>query len=227
MQADCNATVVSEAMATGACSRCMTRLPDGGARCKSCGTSFCSAGCLEDAGAEHAAECPALAMLRRMGHRLSSDLESARLLLRTLARRAVEAAAQDGEVHWRDVDTLLTHSEQVRRGDPALHKAVTSDAALLISILPPPVARGVSADDIALLLLRIKFNSHPILDSLGSTRVGLGLFPAAALANHACSFNAVVAFAPGGGVLSLRAVRAIRADENICYSYIDPLQPRR
>ena len=97
MQAECYATVLSEAMSADACSRCMTRLPAGGARCRGCGTRFCSDSCLQDAGAEHAAECPALAALESVGGRLNSDLESARLLLRVVARRAVEAAAEDGE----------------------------------------------------------------------------------------------------------------------------------
>ena len=226
MQADCYATVVSEA--ADACSRCMTKLPSGGARCQSCGTRFCAESCLEDAGAEHAAECPALATLKSVHHRLSSDLESVRLALRVLARRAVEAhAPDDGEVHFCDVDALLTHAQDVASVTPALSKATAADGKVLLSLLPPPVSKGLTSNHVTLLLLRIKFNSHPISDSTGSSRVGLGLYPAAALMNHSCAFNAVCTYSPGGGVLNVRAVRDVEKDEAVCYSYIDPYQPRR
>jgi len=227
MAADCYASVVSEPMAAEACSRCMARLPTGGVRCRGCATCFCAASCLEDAGPEHAAECPSLALLQSAGERLSTDRESVRLLLRVLARRAVEAAAPDGEADFRDVETLLAHKEQVDRATPLLSKAAVADGQLLLSMLPPPVAKGLQATDVTRLLLRIKFNSHPIYDSAGSSRIGLGLYPAAALMNHACAFNAVCSFAPGGAVLNVRAVRAIEPGEQVCYSYIDPYQARR
>ena len=227
LQADCYATVTAETMTMDACSRCMARLPGGGARCKGCGTHFCAASCLEEAGPEHAAECPALVALKSFDGRLSSDLESVRLTLRVLARRAVQAVAGEGEVHWSDVDILLSHHEQVERKIPALSRSTSADGKLLLSILPPPVAKGITARDVASLLLRIKFNSHPIYDSGGTSRIGLGLYPVAALMNHACAFNAVCSFAPGGAVLNVRAVRAIEPGEHVCYAYIDPYQPRR
>jgi hypothetical protein len=173
MTSECYATVVSEAMLTDACSRCMARLPEGGARCKGCGTHFCKASCLDDAGPEHAAECSAIAGLKLVHQHLSSDIESVRLLLRILARRAVEASAEDGLVHWRDIETLLSNSETVRKQTPTSVSTITADAKLLFSLLPPPVATGLSDKDLLLLLLRIKYNSHPVYDSTGSTRIGM------------------------------------------------------
>jgi hypothetical protein len=173
MTSECYATVVSEAMLTDACSRCMARLPEGGARCKGCGTHFCNASCLDDAGPEHAAECSAIAGLKLVHQHLSSDIESVRLLLRILARRAVEASAEDGLVHWRDIETLLSNSEAVRKQTPTSVSTITADAKLLFSLLPPPVATGLSDQDLLLLLLRIKYNSHPVYDTTGSTRIGM------------------------------------------------------
>lgn len=132
-----------------------------------------------------------------------------------------------GELHWRDVDILLAHSDDVAAQTPAVRTAVTADGRMLHSLLPPPVVQGLTARDVAELLLKIKFNAHPIMDSVGASRVGLGLYPAAALVNHACDFNAVLSFAPGGAVLSVRAARSLREGEAVCYAYIDPLQPRR
>ncbi|KAJ1473416.1 hypothetical protein T484DRAFT_1836266 [Baffinella frigidus] len=111
----------------------------------------------------------------------------------------------------------------------------------------------LSAEAAAELLLRIRYNSFPIADSAGAAEIGLGLYPAAALLNHSCAPNGALAFAAGGGALSVRAVVDIAAGEEagcalvfaagggalavravvdiaagdeVTFSYIDPLQPR-
>ena len=45
--------------------------------------------------------------------------------------------------------------------------------------------------------------------------------------NHACAFNAVCTYSPGGAVLNVRAVQDIEQGQPVCYAYIDPYQPRR
>ncbi len=53
------------------------------------------------------------------------------------------------------------------------------------------------------------------------------MYPAAAVVNHACSFNTVRSFSAGGAAFVLRAVRDLEIGEQVSYSYIDPYQPRR
>jgi hypothetical protein len=74
MRAECYATVVSDAMDATLCSRCFRE--EARSRCVGCKSVFCSDECLQEAGAEHAAECYALSRLP--GLTLSTDGESAR-----------------------------------------------------------------------------------------------------------------------------------------------------
>lgn len=85
----------------------------------------------------------------------------------------------------------------------------------------------------------------------GAGEIGLGLYPAAALANHACAPSCALTFTPGGGALVLRALRDLapgdevarprprapsqsaegvmhagRGGEQATFAYVDPLQPR-
>jgi len=76
------------------------------------------------------------------------------------------------------------------------------------------------------LLLRIKFNAHPILDMASNTRrVGVGLYPAAALVNHSCYPNTVYHHVNQGRTLVFRAIRDIAPGEEVTYAYIELCQP--
>lgn len=138
LTSDCYATVVAADKVSALCGRCMGtgggRAP---MRCATCGTRFCDQRCLDDAGAEHVAECGALAAIGKLQGRLSCDSDSARLALRALARCALEAGPEDGEVHWVDVHALLSHRAAAERS--ALWKQRLADAELLLQLLPPPV----------------------------------------------------------------------------------------
>eukprot|EP00282_Hemiselmis_andersenii_P011867 CAMPEP_0114138846 /NCGR_PEP_ID=MMETSP0043_2-20121206/16544_1 /TAXON_ID=464988 /ORGANISM="Hemiselmis andersenii, Strain CCMP644" /LENGTH=201 /DNA_ID=CAMNT_0001232851 /DNA_START=21 /DNA_END=622 /DNA_ORIENTATION=- len=105
MRAECYATVVAEDDDQH-CSRCLSEGCK--ARCIGCGSKFCSDECLQDAGAEHAAECFALSRLRSTTLK-ATDPETARLALRCLARRGVEAPPAPGDLHFRDVEDLMSH----------------------------------------------------------------------------------------------------------------------
>lgn len=111
--------------------------------------------------AEHAAECYALSKLQSIPLSHDTDFESARLALRCLARRAVEAPASD-DLHFRDVEDLLTHRLATLRS--SMLASVSTDAQLLIPLLPFPCA-DVGVKGLTELLLRIKFNAHPVRDS--------------------------------------------------------------
>jgi hypothetical protein len=54
-------------------------------------------------------------------------------------------------------------------------------------------------------------------------RIGLYLHPYAALINHSCSYNAVIGF--DGDELFVKAIRPIKADEQVFISYIDATNP--
>lgn len=89
------------------------------------------------------------------------------------------------------------------------------------------IARDMVADaDIASLLLRLKFNVHPVLDAVSQRRVGLGLYPAACYLNHSCDPNAVAHTVNGGSIIVFRSIRPIPVGTPVTYSYIDLYQDR-
>ena len=80
-----------------------------------------------------------------------------------------------------------------------------------------PLIRGATA--FALLVKRV-LNAHGI-----SNGKGWMIVPSASFFNHSCSPNAKVLIAPNG-MLSVRALKPIRKDEEILISYVDPSRSR-
>lgn len=71
-------------------------------------------------------------------------------------------------------------------------------------------------EEVAGLLLRIKFNAHPVIDTEASNiRVGLGVYPAGCYMNHSCRPNSVVHTINGGNILVVRSLRPIAAGEQV------------
>lgn len=150
------------------------------------------------------------------------------LLNRARAEREPVAESERGrgvqrEADWQDVMALATHDH-----DPALRvaalQAAREAAAVLadwLGTLPPTLAQE---NVLAGLLLRIRLNAHPVVNGYGQ-RVGLGLYPMAALVNHSCLPN-VTAAAVQGRTIVMRALRALRAGEQVCSAYVDVYQPR-
>ena len=150
--------------------------------------------------------------------------------------QAAESLKHARGVHYklsfRDIADLVSHSEQLRQ-QPEACAALTSSAQLLRRALgPAPAAApadsvlGTLTTEAAVdLLLRIKYNAHPIHDAAThSKKVGLGVFPAACYINHGCSANVVYCHVNQGRTIVFRALRPIDAGEQVVYSYIDPYQ---
>lgn len=128
-----------------------------------------------------------------------------------LARAVLESGRHERVGH-----ALLSHREHVAPGHLALwHQA----ARVLCAVLPP--ARAAEEDAVVELLLAIKANAHRVLDSDTASRaVGLGLFPAACMLNHACVPAAVLHFRDGGRMLHARTLVALPAGSAVTYSYL-------
>lgn len=75
---------------------------------------------------------------------------------------------------------------------------------------------AVSVDVVVILAAQVNSNAYAISDMSCTGRrggnIGFGLFPFAAMLNHACSPNCAFAGAPGG-TLTIRAIRPIAAGE--------------
>jgi len=95
---------------------------------------------------------------------------------------------------------------------------------------PPPFA-GLPLPSLATLTslcCRINNNSHAISDLVpGTNRVlGIGLFPATALLNHACYPNCIFVGSQGAS-MRVRTLRKVKRGEELTVPYIDLYMPRR
>jgi hypothetical protein len=90
-----------------------------------------------------------------------------RLALRALAQRSLEGAPADLKQHWTDVETLESHLETVQGLPSKLLGQLMSDGKLLFDLLSPDVARGITAAEVSMLLLRIKYNAFALINSDG------------------------------------------------------------
>ena len=107
-----------------------------------------------------------------------------------------------------------------------VREMVCLPVATFDSFLPrTPLVRAVR--DLAALLLRLKYNVHPVVSDTAQQRVGIALFPAACYLNHSCDPNAVAHTVNGGNIIVFRSLRPIPAGEPVTYAYIDLYQTRQ
>lgn len=141
----------------------------------------------------HAAECARVAAFNQVKDQLVVHENTGRLALRMLAKRSVQGIPTDGKAHWCDVQSAQDHSARVASLPSKLSANMEADGHLLFSLLPLPVASGLTAAaDVILLLLKIKCNSNSVFvrdmythDNDGSTFCAiLGL-----TINHSCSLT--------------------------------------
>eukprot|EP00960_Hanusia_phi_P036708 752477-Hanusia_phi.AAC.3 len=172
-------TVVSVERLRDICSHCMKAIDGGkGFACSRCGTIFCKQDCLEAAGAQHTLECSVLHARKCFNGRLLTDDETQRLAIRCLSRKLLEAKASLDELHFDNVSELLCHETELQ--DSMEWRDKLSDAKSILSWFPA-VSGGPTLVEVARLLLRIKFNAHPITNGrLTSVYRGAKLMPVTA-----------------------------------------------
>ena len=92
-------------------------------------------------------------------------------------------------LRYADCRDLDHHGSLLRRGGGKARHALGTSAR----VLRQGLGEEAAIDDVEAtrLLLRVKYNAHPVLDGgTQSRRVGLGLYPAACYLNHSCFPNA-------------------------------------
>lgn len=159
---------------------------------------------------------------------IDEDADSARAAARDLGALHVHAAAcapgAEVGVAAHEAGALL--ARLVREEAPTAASHLSGAAANVVAASWHATAGG--ADALALLcahiLLAVRFNAHPVRDAR-LVECGNGLFPAAALANHACEPSAV-ALSIKGHELAIVSLRAAAQGEEVTLAYVDPCQPR-
>jgi hypothetical protein len=172
---------------------------------------------------------------------LKTDTEMLRLAAAILTRTEADTVASDAKneergVHYAmsfsDVEDLVSHSQHMRKHAEELQILQQSAQMLRRALGPIPAAAApdsvlgtLTTDTVVGVLLRIKYNAHPVLDVVDRNRkIGLGLFPAACYINHGCSANVAYSHTREGRTIVFRALRHINAGEEIVYSYVQEYQ---
>ncbi|XP_036449222.1 histone-lysine N-methyltransferase SMYD3 isoform X2 [Colossoma macropomum] len=185
-------------------------------RCSQCKTArYCSVQCQKEAWPEHKSECPCL---KRVHPRIPTD--SVRLTARIIFRLLSDPAADAEELYSvaEHQPHLEDKSDEQREG--LAHLCSTLMLYLGQENADPSLPNGLTPIG---LLARVTCNCFSI--SNGELQdVGVGLYPSMSLLNHDCRPNCVVVFL--GRRLQLRAVRNIRANEELTISYTEVLAPR-
>ncbi|CAM9330294.1 unnamed protein product [Chrysoparadoxa australica] len=247
MKAEAAGAVVRDKAYERACHRCCRGVREGLAiRCDGCKAAYyCTRRCLsEHASAQHQYLCQPLELLhqRKQGDGKTQDLEAVRLVMDLLARWACfpDCAPKQRQL----VESLTAHEEG--RQVQVLQEALLHSQALHGLLHPDLLGQVCQGQDqpgsqsikrLALLLMRIRYNSYPV-DTTGGVMVPqavLSLFPEAAMLNHSCQPNvathsAVCNSGGGSGIkicLVVRSCSPLAAGEELCMSYLQDLVKSR
>ncbi|KAL4871940.1 hypothetical protein BDV12DRAFT_183489 [Aspergillus spectabilis] len=136
-----------------------------------------------------------------------------RMVLRTRARKNPYS-----EEELEAFQSLETHICDIREGNNMQWERIslTSKAVKEYS------KTEMEEEEISAYGAKLDLNSFNLTNALYD-RLGLYLHPYAALINHSCNYNAIVAF--DGPQLYIKAIRPIAKDDQISISYIDTTFP--
>ena len=208
--------------------------------CPSCKiVHYCSTRCKRADAENHAHECSPLAQKRSALSKLQpSPIAALRNECEPNSIGRYGGLLLAVRCLWRRHDSDGSDSFHDRLFDHLAQGPVTTDdeylgelAAKTPNLLPP----NVTASRVASLLGALRINmisiaSHrhvqhsPELE--GNTIIGVGCYPKAAILNHSCVPNCVLAYV-GGSKLHVRTTRRIDQGEELCHSYADLAQPTR
>ncbi|CAM9628181.1 unnamed protein product, partial [Laminaria digitata] len=119
---------------------------------------------------------------------------------------------------WRNLHSLMHHRETM---SPSWI-TVTREAAEDLMQIVPEWAR-TEVEEVVELACRVNVNAHGFGDdSKPNSVIGVGLFPFAAMVNHACRPNCT--FVYHGGKLVVRTLEGVSAGTELSVCYIDLLQ---
>ncbi|EGZ09981.1 hypothetical protein PHYSODRAFT_523060 [Phytophthora sojae] len=209
LRAPALATVLLPALWDSHCHKCFasgTRL----SRCGRCNTAFyCSKACQQaDWKPDHRKECKVLAQLAQLG--LRNDQTADVLLLGRVLRREDAEGLQPKELVW--------YEEDMEDQELMLLAALAQKLEL--------VDGSYSMDEMLRMLSRFRNNNFSICDEL-LLEQGAGCFPLGAMINHSCDPNCAITFVPKTLEMEFRAMRPIKAGEEITQTYVDVALPRR
>jgi len=216
------------------CSMCFGR-PEGRRllRCPRCAlAAYCTADCQRADWADHRAECP---FLRTLGRHVPAEACVALLLGRVVRGTHLGTHPRaDGE--GAVIATPLMHSRadvRALRGTGGTPSALALQVLALARqhLLPP----SVTDDEALAYLAAFEANNFSPTDA-HLEPVGFGVYPAAALLNHACRPTCTISYVFAGGdaaiipphlrsSLLVRTLLDLQPGDELTHSYCDPTLP--
>ncbi|KAL4623869.1 histone-lysine N-methyltransferase SMYD3 [Arapaima gigas] len=212
------AHIVSKQAMKTTCEKCFAR-KETLLRCSRCKTAhYCNAACQRKAWSEHKRECKCLrSLLPRIPGTVN---DSVRLVARVIFRLLDPKPSAAEELY--SLVELESHISDISMDKMEGLKELCTMLLLYLkeevndmSQLPPNL-------DPINLFARVTCNCFTISDG-ELKEAGVGLYPSMSLLNHDCEPNCVVMFQ--GIQLHLRAIRDIKALEELTISYIDVMMP--
>ncbi|KAG7399089.1 SET and MYND domain-containing protein 3 [Phytophthora boehmeriae] len=193
------------------CHKCFSNTPSL-SRCGRCRTAYyCSRACQQqDWQPDHRRECKRLAQLASLG--LRSDQVVDVLLLGRVMRRTGQ------EVDGVSPLDLVWYQEDMMDQELLLLAGLAQKLEL--------VDGGNSIEQLQRMLSRFRNNNFSICDEL-LLEVGAGCFPLGAMVNHSCDPNCAVTFVSKALKMEFRAMKPIKAGEEVTQTYVDIALPRR
>ena len=227
------AGVVVDPFVSSICAACFGACTSVAVVCSKCHQSrYCSKRCMQTH-AIHPYECDSLRLLPSLG--VQGESAPLRVIIRAMLQGNLEEQALADEKKklaqrnpllrdWRprpgcslsDVRGLMTHADKLPQDTL---QAIMRVMDLLGRVVPAGVWGPDGANRALELYLQTKVNAYYITD-LNRTIVGLGLFAAASCLNHSCLPTCSYHFGPGGSIC-IRTLRAVKAGEELSYSYMD------
>ena len=190
-------------------------------RCGRCKwVRYCGQSCQRGDWALHKHECPALAENSDSPLRRLADGPAADVLLagRCLWRRHGVTDPSPEDKAFDAMERATPTQDEKRLGQLAADTP---------GLLPPLDDGNIDAffspsDIVAKLIASFARNNFGCLNDLLSV-VGAGCYPDAALLNHSCAPNCVLAF--DGAHLEIRTIKPVEKSEELTHSYVDLCQP--
>lgn len=200
--------------------------------CTTCqGVKYCSEACQQRNKWLHKLECPMIGKFKAAGNTLPTFTLAVVHLLLIYTHDLMNAGAK---VRWDAVIDLVSHMDSMRRlsswSDTQIQAAIALKACQLdqqnldlatkllcivshISSLEEPDRNSNLAS------FQVDVNAFELTNSNDDRPLGLCLEPCLALFNHSCEPNAIIK--SEGRIVSLRALKSIKKDQEICIQYID------
>ncbi|KAM0791081.1 hypothetical protein ACM66B_004372 [Microbotryomycetes sp. NB124-2] len=197
--------------------------------CSSCKVAhYCGRQCQQLDWALHKLECDAIQRSRRGSPESHDSVPDD--IVRGLARLVWIKSRPKGENTWLEFQSLQSNYSVL---DDAQQQTVASVVSRLAMFVGPQLIQKTFANARELIETVSKWstNAHALM-SLSGDDIGVVISPLAALANHSCDPNSAVVY-PQSRIainderfMQLRAIRDIRADEEITISYVDNIMPK-